>query len=78
MLGAKAHAAVPSEYSSIVSSKVLVRPIRSATWPKIIPPAAQPSSSTDVRMPVQLSVAAEASGVPRCSPSSAGTAFGAM
>ena len=77
-MGAKAQAAVPSEYRAMVSSSVFERPIRSATCPKMMPPTAHPTSRTEVRMPVQLSVAADAAGVPRVSPRSEGTAFGAM
>ena len=77
MFGAKAQAAVPSAYMSIVISSVLVRPIRSATFPKTMPPTAQPTSRSEVRIPVHQSVADCASGVPICNPSSVGTAFGA-
>ena len=52
MFGAKAHAAVPIAYIIIVSSSVRVRPRRSATRPKMMPPTAQPISSSDVRIPV--------------------------
>ncbi len=77
MLGAAAQAAVPNAYSSIVSMIVRVRPMRSATWPKRTPPAAQPSSRIDVRMPPHRSVAFLASGDPIVSPSSVGTQLGA-
>ena len=69
--------AVPSAYSSIVSISVRVRPMRSATWPNRMPPAAQPSSRIDVSMPPQSSVAALAAGEPMASPSSVGTQLGA-
>ena len=52
MFGANAQAAVPIAYIIIVSSSVRVRPRRSATRPKMMPPIAQPISSSDVRMPV--------------------------
>ena len=68
MFGASAQAAVPTEYIPIVRSRVRVRPRRSAMRPKTIPPAAHPISSSDVRMPVQRSVAAAAAGVPMRDP----------
>ena len=77
MLVAAAHAAVPSAYISIVSSSVRVRPMRSAIWPNRMPPAAQPSSRIDVRMPPQRSVAAFAAADPIGRPSSVGTQLGA-
>jgi hypothetical protein len=64
MFGANAHAAVPIEYIAIVSSIDRVRPMRSASRPKMMPPAAQPTRRIEVRMPVHRSVAAAASGVP--------------
>ena len=39
-----------------------MRPRRSATRPKTMPPTAQPTSSSDVRMPVHRSVAARRRG----------------
>ena len=77
MLTAPAQAAVPSAYSSIVSSSVRFRPMRSAMRPNRIPPADQPSSNIDVRMPPHLSVAAFAADDPIGSPSSVGTQLGA-
>ena len=64
IFGANAHAAVPTEYIAIVTSSVRLRPTRSATRPKRMPPAAQPSSRSEVRIPVHRSVAAPAAGVP--------------
>ena len=52
MFGARAQQAVPAAYSSIVSKSVLVRPMRSATRPKMMPPAAQVSSSRAASRPV--------------------------
>ena len=75
--GANAHAAVPSEYSSIVSSSVRVRPMRSHTRPNTMPPIAQPTSRSDVSTPVHCSVAALASGLPSGRWSSVGTQLGA-
>ena len=77
MFGANAHAAVPIAYIIIVSSSVRVRPRRSATRPNTMPPTAQPTSSSDVRIPVHCSVADRAAGVPSGMSSSTGTAFGA-
>jgi hypothetical protein len=77
MLGANAQAAVPSEYSAIVRSRVLVRPSVSARRPNTMPPTAQPSSSTADRAPVQNSVTCRASGVPSGMPSRVGTQLGA-
>ena len=51
--------------------------MRSATCPKTMPPIAQPTSSTEVRMPVHCSVATLAAGEPMVSPSSVGTQLGA-
>jgi hypothetical protein len=77
MFGAKAQAAVPIAYIIIVRRSVRVRPSRSATRPKKMPPTAQPISRRDVRIPVHCSVAARAACVPSGMPSSTGTAFGA-
>ena len=77
MFGASAQAAVPTEYIPIVSSNVRVRPRRSAMRPKMMPPVAHPTSSSEVRMPVHRSVAAAAAGVPNGMPSSTGTQVGA-
>ena len=54
MFGAKAHAAVPIAYIIIVSNSVRVRPSRSATRPKTMPPIAQPIRRSEVRMPGPL------------------------
>ena len=77
MFGAIAQSAVPMAYIAIVSSRVRVRPMRSQTRPKRIPPTAQPTSRTDVTMPAYFNVAARASGEPIGRPSSVGTQFGA-
>ena len=58
-------------------SSVRERPMRSATLPKIMPPAAQPISRIEVSIPVHCSVAALASVEPIASPSNVGTQFGA-
>jgi len=64
IFGAAAQSAVPIAYMDIVSRSVFVRPIRSHTRPKRMPPAAHPSNKTDVMMPVYWRVAALASGDP--------------
>ena len=61
----------------MVSSSVRVRPIRSATLPNRTPPIAQPTSSTEVKIPVLCSVAAFAYADPSGSSKSVGTQFGA-
>ena len=75
IFGAAAHSAVPSAYIAIVSISVRVRPIRSQTLPKTMPPIAQPTSRSEVPMPVYCSVAALASLVPIFRPSSVGMQF---
>ena len=77
MFGAAAQAAVPTAYIDIVNSSVRVRPMRSATRPKMMPPTAQPTSRIDVSTPVHRSVAAEAAAVPSGMRSSVGTQLGA-
>jgi hypothetical protein len=74
---AAAQSAVPHAYTVIVRNRARLRPMRSATQPKSTPPIAQPTSSIDVRMPVQKTVASRASVLPGMSPSNTGTAFGA-
>lgn len=61
----------------MVSSSVRVRPTRSAIRPKTIPPVAQPTSRTEVMIPVHSSVALRASGEPMGMPSKVGTQLGA-
>src|SRR5712671_6188752 len=76
-LGAKAHAAVPSAYTNMVTIIVRVRPMRSQITPNNTPPAAQPSSKSELKSPVQYNVAALAASDPMLNPSSVGTQFGA-
>ena len=76
MLGARAQAAVPIAYNSIVKVSTRTRPMRSPSGPNSRPPAAQPTSSSEVRMPVQTSVALRAADDPIVSPSSVGTQLG--
>jgi hypothetical protein len=73
----KAQEAVPSAYSSMVSISTRLRPKRSEIGPKITPPAAQPSSSSELRIPVQYGSAALASSPPMGTPNKVGMALGA-
>ena len=74
----KAQEAVPSAYSSMVIISTRLRPKRSQMGPKITPPAAQPSSSREFRMPVQYGSAALALPARRSAcPNKVGMALGA-
>jgi hypothetical protein len=77
MFGANAHAAVPNAYTSIVSSRVRERPMRSATRPNATPPMAHPTSSTLVMTPVHHRVRGFAAGSSMARPSRVGTQLGA-
>ena len=77
IFGANAQAAVPIAYIIIVRSRVRVRPRRSATRPKIMPPIAQPIRRSAVSSPVHRKVAARAAAVPSGMSRRTGTALGA-
>ena len=72
MFGATAQSAVPKAYIAIVSIRVRVRPMRSQTLPKMMPPTAQPTRRSEVPIPVYCRVAAPASFEPIGRPSSVG------
>ena len=63
-LGDEGAASRAQRVQSIVSISTRLRPKRSQMGPKITPPAAQPSSRMELRMPVQYGTAALASGPP--------------
>src|SRR6185503_7434168 len=69
--------AVPMAYSTMVIMSTRLRPKRSLIGPNSTPPAAQPSSSSELRMPFQYGNASLASCPPIGTPNNVGIALGA-